>query len=73
MKMIFVVFDIKQDGKHYAIADTIRTGENLMAHCRRYNTDICHLCESRKQAEQIAAIWNNSYKENGTALFLDIS
>lgn len=69
MKMIFVVFSIKQDGKFYAVADTIRTGENLLAHCKRYNSDICHLCESRKQAEEIAAEWNRSYKENGTALF----
>lgn len=48
MKMIFVVFNITQDGKHYAIADTIKTGENLLTHCRRYNADVCHLCESRK-------------------------
>ena len=69
MKMIFVVFSIIQDGKRYAIADTIRTGENLKSHLNRYNCDVCHLCESRKQAEQIAAVWNESYKANGTSLF----
>ena len=69
MKMIFVVFSIEQSGKFYAVADTIRTGENLLAHCRRYNANICHLCESRKQAEAIAAAWNESYKTNETNLY----
>ena len=69
MKMIFVVFSIEQDGKYYAVADTIRTGNNLLAYCARVNSSICHLCESRTQAEQIALAWNNSYKANGTALF----
>ena len=63
MKMIFVVFRTEQSGKFYAVADTIRTGENLLAHCRRYNSNICHLCESRKQAETIAAAWNESYQK----------
>lgn len=68
MKMIFVVFSQEQNGKYFAVADTIRTGENLIAYCRRYNSNICHLCESRKQAEQIAREWNESYKRNGTNL-----
>lgn len=68
MKKIFVVFSIVQDGKRYAIADTIRTGENLKAHLSRYNCDVCHLCESRKEAEAIALAWNESYKANGSSL-----
>lgn len=68
MKMIFVVFSQEQNGKYFAVADTIRTGENLIAYCRRYNSNICHLCENRKQAEQIAREWNESYKRNGTNL-----
>lgn len=60
MKMIFVVFEFEQNGKRHAIAETIRTGENLLTYCRRYNADVCHLCESRKQAEQIAIEWNET-------------
>lgn len=69
MKMIFVVFSIQQNGKFYAVADTIRTGENLVYHCCRRGADICHLCEGRKQAEEIAAAWNASYIANGTHLW----
>lgn len=68
MKMIFVVFQQEMNGKYFVVADTIRTGENLTAYIRRYNSNICHLCESRKQAEEIAAAWNETYKINGTNL-----
>ena len=69
MKMIFIVFDIEQNGKRYAIADTIRTGENLKSFIDRYKCDVCHLCESRKEAETLARVWNESYKANGTNLY----
>lgn len=69
MKNIFVVYSKTQDGKRYAYADTIRTGENLIPHIKRNAADVCHLCESRKQAEKIALDWNESYKANGTSLF----
>ncbi len=69
MKMIYVVFNIEKDGKYHAFADTIRTGENLLSHVNRYHANVAHLCESRKQAEEIAVNWNNSYRENGTYMF----
>lgn len=68
MKMIFVVFQQEQNGKYFAVADTIRTGENLIAYVKRYNSEVCHLCESRKQAEEIATAWNEAYRANGTNL-----
>lgn len=69
MKKIFVVFNIDENNKYHAVADTIRTGENLLAHCQRYRANIIHLCESRKHAEEIALAWNNQYKINGTNLY----
>ena len=69
MKMIFVVFSISENGKFHAFADTIRTGENIRYYVERYNCDICHLCESRKHAEDLAAMWNEQYKKNGTNLY----
>lgn len=68
MKMIFCVFVQTVNGKHFAVADTIRTGQNLAAYIQRYKSDIYHLCESRKQAEELAAFWNESYRANGTNL-----
>jgi len=70
MKMIFIVVNINENGKHYAFADTIKTGNNLLPMFRRYeNADIVHLCETRKSADEIAAFWNECYKNNGTYYF----
>lgn len=68
MKKIFVVFVQESEGKLFAFASTIRCGENLVPYCKRYNAKICHLCESAKEAGEIAYNWNESYKRNGTSL-----
>lgn len=73
MKMIFVVVTQTINGKNYAFADTIKTVENLSAYIARYGSNICHLCESRKQAEEIAYEWNESYKKNGTSIFEEVT
>lgn len=60
MKKIFIVIDKVIDGKHHAFADTIKTGENLVAYLDRFNPDIAHICESRTEAERIALEWNKT-------------
>lgn len=69
MKMIFVVFVVSRNGKHHAFADTIKVGENLASHIGRHKADVCHICESRKQADDLAVEWNKTYKANGTSLW----
>lgn len=69
MKKIFVTLSINENGRRYAIAETIRTGENLLNYLKRYNLEVFHLCESRIQAEQLAIYWNECYKANGTNLY----
>lgn len=68
MKKIHIVFVIEKDGKYFAIPETIRTGENLKPFIDRYPGHIAHLCETATQAHNVAAIWNEQYKNNGTNL-----
>lgn len=69
MKKIHLAIEIKENGKYYAFAETIRTGENIKPFIERYNADIFHLCETRKQAEDLVTRWTALYKANGTYLF----
>lgn len=70
MKKIYITVSITENGKRYAFAETIRTGENLLPHIRRYKTsDIMHLCETRREAEENALRWNAIYKANNEFLF----
>lgn len=67
MKKIYVVYVLNTEGgKLFAMADTIKVGENLKAHIERHNAKSCTLCESRSQAEQTAIQWNEDFKNNGT-------
>lgn len=69
MKMIFVVWNFEEYGKRQAIADTIKTGENLIQFVKRFKkANICSICESRRHAEELAQKWNTSYKKDGTYL-----
>lgn len=70
MKKIYLTISITENGKKYAFAETIKTGENLLPHVRRHkNADIMHLCESRREAEERAIQWNAIYKANNEFLF----
>ena len=69
MKKIYIVFVIEKENKYFARPETIRTGENLKPFFDRYPGKIAHLCESATQAHNIAAAWNEQYKENGTNLY----
>jgi hypothetical protein len=70
MKKIYIAISITENGKHYAFAETIRTGENLLTHTKRHkNADVFHLCETRKEAEETATRWNAVYKANNQFLF----
>lgn len=68
MKMIFVVYQVEfENGKYYAFYDEIKTGENLHSFVGKFHGEkVCHLCESRKQAIELAASWNETFKKNGT-------
>lgn len=67
MKNIFVVYvNTNIKGENFAIAETIRAGENLVAILKRYNSNIVTLCETRQHAKQTAILWNDAYKVNGT-------
>ena len=70
MKKIFVAVTQSDGGKYYSFSDTIKTGENLMTLLSRYGEKSnVLLCESRKQADDIVIMWNQTYRDNGKNLY----
>lgn len=68
MKKIYIVFSETKNGKHFAYADTIKAGENLMAFIKP-NTKIAHICENATQAAYLAEQWNQDYRNNNTFMY----
>ena len=70
MKSIFLTVVIQENGKNFAFVEVFRCGQNIKPMIERYkNAHIWHLCESRKQADNLAQFWNDCYKNNGTYLY----
>lgn len=74
MKNIFFAAITEENGKFYSFVVPVRTGENIKPILERYkNIPVLHLCESRKQADDLVTDWNEGYKANGKYIFdLDV-
>ena len=67
--IFYYVISEQIEGKNYAYAETIKGTENLVSHIKRLENVICvNAVKTRKEAEHIAYMWNQTYKENGTNL-----
>ena len=66
MKKHYFVIDTETKGGRdsFVIAET--NGENLLSVASRYGAVGMEICETREQAESIAAIRVASYRRNGT-------
>lgn len=68
MKQFWFVLTMKApDGKLYAAASPFSTSKNLAWEFDPAAGMVtANICETKKQAEAIAAMWNEAYKRNGT-------
>lgn len=70
MKKYYYALSIFENGKRWAFAETLSEGMNILHFATRFPTaEIMIPCSTRKAAEEIAAKWNDSYRENGEYLF----
>ena len=58
------------NGKQYANAVRLRQNQNIVSFVQDY-PNITHLnaCSTMKYAKEIAELWNESFKANGTYMF----
>ena len=68
MKRFWFVLTMKTpDGKLYAAASPFTASENLAWQFDpAHGTVTANICETRKQAEETARKWNETYRKNGT-------
>jgi len=70
MKTIFIAAVDEWNGKYLAYTLPIKVGQNIKSIWgSQKNAIIFHLCESRKQADDLVIAWNQAYKNNGTYYF----
>lgn len=70
MKKIFIAAIEEENGKYYSFVIPIKTGENIKPILEEYkNVLVMHLCESRKQADDLVTTWNAAYRAYGRYMF----
>lgn len=70
-KKSYYVFVIKTDeGKRYAYAETIQNCNNIFWMFQNTKSlESVNACDTRRDADEIARYWNETYKNNGTFAF----
>lgn len=67
-KYTWYVFTVKDDeGKLYSWAERIPHCYDLLHYATREGIYTMNACDSKRQAEEIAKDWNETYIKNGTA------
>lgn len=69
MKNYYIAVQIKEDNKLYAYAIKVNTMDNLLSKLEVNNIVVANLCDTKKKAQELVSLWNESFKNNGTYLF----
>ena len=69
MKNYYIAAQIKEDDKFYAYAIKVNTMDNLLSKLEINNIEVANLCDTKKKAQELVSLWNESFKNNGTYLF----
>lgn len=63
---VWYVFQVKdEDGKFYAFADRIPRSASLVGYAKQAHT--MNACGTKREAEEVARLWNEQHIKNGTA------
>ena len=69
MKNHYIAVQIKEDNKFYAYAIKVNTSDNILSKLEVNNIVVANLCDTKKKAQELVSLWNESFKNNGTYLF----
>lgn len=69
MKNYYIAAQIKENDKFYAYAIKVNTMDNLLSKLEVNNIVVANLCDTKKKAQELVSLWNESFKNNGTYLF----
>lgn len=69
MKNFYFGVVIKEDGKHYSYVVKATSNDNLLSKLKIKNVVAINIFETKKRAEEVVTMWNNSYRANGTYMF----
>ena len=72
MKHFYLAVQIEENGKWFACDQAVAENENLLSVLNRIKgVKAANLCQTRKQAQELAEVWNDCARKNGVYFFDD--
>lgn len=71
-KNSYVAVQVTENEKNYAYVVKVSESDNLLSKLAIKGIEAANLCGSRKEAEEVVAIWNESFKNNGSYMFGEV-
>ena len=68
----YIAVQVTENGKNYAYAVKVSESDNLLSRLEIKGITAANLCRSRKEAEEVIATWNESFKVNGSYMFGEV-
>ena len=72
MKRMFISVTIEENKKYYAYVIPVSSNDNLLSKLSNENILHANIYNTKKRAEEVVKMWNESYVKNGTYLFDEI-
>lgn len=70
MKNFYIAIQTKNNNnKCFAYTLKVNSSDNLLSKLENINIVCANICETKKRAEEIVDLWNESFIDNGTYLF----
>lgn len=66
---MYAAITINENFKYYSYAIRITSADNVLSKLAIKNILHANIFTTKKEAEEIVKLWNESYKKNGTYLF----
>jgi len=68
-KSSYIAVQVAENGKNYAYVLKVSESDNLLSKLAIKGITAANLCSTKKEAFQVAAAWNKSFKNNGSYMF----
>lgn len=69
MKNTYISVTIEKSGKRCAFAIAVSPSDNLLHALDIAGISAANICQSKREAQEIAQAWNDSYRANGSYLW----
>lgn len=67
----FIAVTVEENNTYYAYVVPVSNSDNLLSKLKIKGIIYANICRTKKEAQEVVAMWNDCYKANNTYMFAD--